>query len=104
MARLDRRIGRLFEGELEQARRDLNRVLRAMTKLDKQLMMDGFQAEFSGEPYPAGFDEVMAHFERLGGIAAQRRLELLETDADRAEAVERRRRMAAGENWREINL
>ena len=104
MALLNGRVERLFEGEREQARRDVQRILATMPKVDKLLMMAGFEAEFRGEPKPEGFAEAMDKFERLGGMEAQRRLELLETDADRAKAAERRRRMAAGEDWREINL
>ena len=104
MTRLNGRIERLFEVEREQARHDVQRILAGMPKVDKLLMMTGFEAEFRSEPEPKGFAEVMARFESLGGMEAQRWLELLETDADRAKAAERRRRMAAGEDWREIHL
>jgi len=104
MARLTGRVERLFEGEREQARQDVQRILATMLKVDKLLMMTGFEAEFRGEPEPEGFAEVMARFGNLGGMEALRRLELLGTDADRAEAAERRQRMTAGEDWREIHL
>ena len=82
----------------------MQRVLRMMARADKQLMMAGLVAEFRGEPEPSGFAEVMARFESLGGIHAQQRLELLETNAGRARNAERARRIAAGEDWREIDL
>lgn len=104
MARLNGRIARLFEGEREQAERDAQRILAGMLQVDKLLMMAGFEAIFRDEPAPEGFEEVMARFESLGGMEAMRRLELLETDAGRARNAEMRRRIAAGESWREINL
>jgi len=97
MAGLDTRIGKLFEGERDQAERDVQRVLGKMPRSDKLLMMAGTVAEFRGEPEPEGVAEVMAKFESLGGMEALRRLDLLGTDADRAEGAERRRRIAAGE-------
>ena len=104
MGRLNERIAQLFERELELAQRDVQRSLAKMPKIDKLLMMAGFEAIFRDEPMPNGFEEVMARFEDLGGMEAQRRLELLETDAGRARAAELSRRMAAGEDWREIEV
>ena len=104
MARLNHRVERLTDGEREQARRDLKRILNGMLKIDKLLMMASFEAEFRGEPVPEGYREVMAKFESLGGTEAARRLELLETDAVRARTAEWRRRMTAGESWRDIQL
>jgi len=103
MARLATRIGRLFEGELAQAKQDVNRVLRMMPRSDKELMMAGFEAEFRDEPEPEGFAEAMARFEKLKGLEAMRRFELFETETDRAQAAEFRRRIVAGENWKQIN-
>lgn len=107
MARLSTRIEqieRVFEGEAQAAKWRVTQVVLMMSRAEKELMMDGLQAEFRGEPEPSGFAEAMARFERFGGMEAMRRLEPLETDADRAGAEERRRRMAAGEDWRKIRL
>jgi len=101
-SRLDTRIRGLFESELAEAKQDVFRVLRMMPLADKELMMAGFEAEFRGEPEPEGVAEVMDRFEDLGGLEAHRRVELLETDADRAQAAEFRSRVVAGENWKQI--
>jgi len=103
MARLGTRIRELFEHERAQAKDDISRVLRMLTRAEKELMMDGFQAEFRGEPEPEGFEEAMARFERLRGFEAMRRFELFETETDRAQAAEFRSLIVAGENWKQIN-
>jgi len=104
MAKLDTRIRKLFDGEREQAERNAQRVLRMMSRAEKELMMDGLVAEFRGEPEPEGVAEVMNKFESLGGMEAVRRLDLLETDAGLARNAERKRQIAAGRDWRKINL
>jgi len=102
MARLSTRIRGLFEQERAKAQDDISRVLRMMTRADKALMLDGFSAEFRGEPEPEGFAEAMDRFEKLKGFEAMRRFELFETETDRARNEEFRRRMARGEDWKEI--
>ena len=98
------RIERLFADEPEKAKQSWKRIFNAIPKVDWLIIMAGLEAEFRGEPYPEGFDQVMDRFEKLDGGEALRRLELFDTDTDRARAAELRRRMTAGESWREINL
>jgi len=107
VARLSTRIEqieRVFEGEAQAAKWRVKQVVSMLSRAEKELLMDGFQAEFRGEPEPEGFAEAMARFESFGGMDAIRRLEPLETDADRAQIEERSRRMAAGEDWRKIKI
>jgi len=106
MARLKPRIEqleRVFEGEARAAKWRVSQVLMMMSRAEKVLMLDGFSAEFRGEPYPEGFDQVMEKFEGFGGAEALQRLKLFENEEDRARAAEFRNRVVAGKNRRTIS-
>ena len=99
-----RKLGELYELERVRALEDVQRILAAMPKPDKLVMMAGLEAEARGEPYPEDFDEVMARFKKRGGWEAQRRLSLFESEKESENRKELSRRMSAGESWREIRL